>query len=109
MLLSMNTYIGSPKLARGVLDRRYIDRSYFAIQQEFRFPVWRRFAATLFHSIGTVESKWSNLFKKDARYIYAYGLGLRYKLTKAERVRLRMDFGLSESQFNFYFTIGEAF
>lgn len=102
-------YFGSPKISRGTLDRRYMDRNFFSFQHEYRFPIWQRFAGVAFHSISSVESNWNSLFNEDARYVYAYGLGLRYKLTQEQRVRLRVDFAVSESEFNFYFTIGEAF
>ncbi len=101
-------YFGSTQRSRGTPDRRYMDRNFFALQHEYRFPLWKRIGGVVFHSLSTVEERWPMLFS-DARYIYAYGLGMRYKLTKEQRVRLRMDFGFSESQFNFYFTIGEAF
>ncbi len=102
-------YFGSPKVSRGTLDRRYMDRNFLSIQHEYRFPLWRRLAGVAFHSLSSVSPEWGGLINGDARYVYAYGLGLRFKMTKEQRVRLRLDFAISESTSNFYITVGEAF
>ena len=40
---------------------------------------------------------------------YAYGAGLRFRLTKRDRLNLRADYGVAAESSGFYLTLGEAF
>ena len=61
----------------------------------------------VFVGIGDVAHDLSNF--KSSSIKYSYGLGMRYKLTKNEKVNIRIDFGISDDGNGLYLTMKEAF
>jgi outer membrane protein assembly factor BamA len=102
------TYFGTPRFMRGYQDRRYMDKCETILQGEYRFPIWKRFEGVAFASIGNVSSRLDYIF--DTPLKIAYGAGIRYVLNRADRVRLRLDYGLTPNEGGaFYITINDAF
>ncbi|MEO5685073.1 MAG: BamA/TamA family outer membrane protein [Chitinophagaceae bacterium] len=100
---------GGANSMRGYYDGRYRDKDQVVLQAEYRVPVYRRFGAVAFGGIGNVSNNCDYLGVKALKY--SYGGGLRIRLTKSERINLRLDYGVSrggKSQ-GFYFQLGEAF
>ncbi|MDX1686024.1 MAG: BamA/TamA family outer membrane protein [Saprospiraceae bacterium] len=97
---------GGPNLARGYVRGRYRDRTMALLQLEYRFPIYSRFRGVAFTSVGNVGPDVAKLF--DA-VKFNYGVGLRFLLSKDDRIYLRLDYGRSFEGGEFYLTIGEAF
>jgi len=100
-------YYGSNKRARGFADRRFKDRSFLAVQSEYRFPIWRWLGGVTFLSTSAVGDGTDDLF--DNTFRWTGGGGLRITLNEADRVRLRLDYAFSEEGTNFYLTANNAF
>lgn len=101
-------FFGTPKQMRGYQDRRFMDKNTLFLQAEYRFPIYSLIQGVTFISTGTVGSQYSNLFSNQ--YKWSYGAGLRFLLNKKDRVRLRIDYGLTPNEGGaFYFTVNDAF
>jgi outer membrane protein assembly factor BamA len=101
-------FFGSPRVMRGYQDRRFLDKNMLVFQSEYRFPIYKRLNGVTFLSMGTVASQYDDLFSNP--YKISYGAGLRYVLNKKDRVRLRLDYGLTPSEGSaFYLTVNDAF
>lgn len=99
---------GGANSMRGYYDGRYRDKNLAVFQTEYRFPLFWRLGAVVFGGIGNVSSHFED---SDFNYLkYSYGGGLRIALNKAERLNLRLDYGIGRGSNNgFYFQLGEAF
>ncbi|MGB4959065.1 MAG: BamA/TamA family outer membrane protein [Saprospiraceae bacterium] len=101
-------YFGSPKLMRGYLDRRFMDKNILVLQSEYRFPIYKSLDGVSFLSTGDVGGTYASLFSGDFKF--TFGGGLRFTLNKKDRVRLRLDYGRTISEGGaFYITINDAF
>jgi outer membrane protein assembly factor BamA len=80
-------YLSSGKRGRGYNDRRFIDKNIGLAQVEYRFPIYKRFRAAAFTSLGTVSTNYSDLFSN--RKIWSYGAGLRFQMSKKQMSHLR--------------------
>ncbi len=99
---------GGANSMRGYYDGRYRDNNQFVFQAEYRVPLFWRLGCVGFVGLGNVSDKLSDL---GFDYIkYSYGGGLRIALSKAERLNLRLDYGIGKGKSSgFYFQLGEAF
>ena len=100
-------YLASGKRSRGFADRRFIDKNIALAQLEYRYPIYKRFSGVAFGSAGTVSPSFNELSNESIRL--AYGLGLRFQLSKHQKSNIRLDLANSFEGFQFYLTIGEAF
>jgi outer membrane protein assembly factor BamA len=92
---------------RGYLQGRYRDKALAAVQAEFRTPVWRRLGAAVFGGVGQVGPRLADFDGSEVKA--AGGFGLRYALSKEDRLNLRFDLGLGQNSSGTYVTLGEAF
>jgi hypothetical protein len=101
-------FFGSPKIMRGYQDRRFLDKNMLVAQAEYRFPIYKRFGGVSFMSVGSVAPKYVDLL--NLNYRLAFGAGLRFTLNKSDRVRMRLDYGLTPKEGGaFYLTVNEVF
>jgi outer membrane protein assembly factor BamA len=100
-------YIGTPKIGRGIDDRRFQDKNSHAFQTEFRFPIYKKFSGVTFASINTVSNTYFNL--GESQLIPTIGTGIRYTINKREKNQVRVDFGLYKEGWNIYATAANAF
>ncbi|MBS1946376.1 MAG: BamA/TamA family outer membrane protein [Bacteroidetes bacterium] len=98
---------GSSKM-RGYYEGRYRDKNLVVIQAEYRLPLFWRFSAVGFGGIGNVSDRLSDM---NFQYLkYSFGTGLRFALNTAEKLNLRLDYGIGAGKSNgFYLQLGEAF
>lgn len=101
-------YLGGANGMRGYYAGRFRDKNAAYIQAEYRVPLFWRIGVVGFGGIGNVGPD-----VKDLNFTclkYNYGGGLRVALNKAEKLNLRVDYGLAggHSQ-GLYLQIGEAF
>lgn len=100
--------LGGSSLMRGYYEGRYRDRNAGVAQAEYRVPVFWRFGAVAFADMGNVGPYLKYVNFQHLKY--SYGGGVRIALNQAEKLNLRLDYGLAKGGSNgFYLQIGEAF
>jgi hypothetical protein len=101
--------LGGDALLRGYFQGRFRDRQLMAFQGEFRTPVWWRFGAVGFASVGQVADVWGDM--GFDRFKLAAGGGIRFEISRQEGLNLRADYGwgFDVGSGGFYLSIGEAF
>ena len=99
--------LGGGQIMRGYYQGRYRDRSHMAAQAEYRGYFWRRFGFAAFIGVGDVADGMEDFKIKYAKV--SWGWGLRFKFNQAEKVNLRMDYGIGKNSNGLYFGLEEAF
>ncbi|MFK8103592.1 MAG: BamA/TamA family outer membrane protein [Saprospiraceae bacterium] len=99
--------MGGVKKMRGYFRGRYRDKQYLASQMEYRIHLFWRIGLTVFGSAGIIGPNLESLRSDFMRY--SYGSGLRFMLSKKEKINIRIDAGFTPSGNGIYITIGEAF
>ncbi|MEZ5040011.1 MAG: BamA/TamA family outer membrane protein [Saprospiraceae bacterium] len=100
--------IGGPKKMRGFFEGRFRDKNLWILQAEYRRGIKGMFGLALFTGIGNVAPKPGLLFNQQIHF--SYGLGLRIRLSKKDKINLRIDFGANEEgTISPYLTVAEAF
>ena len=103
----MLSLIGSQNWMRGYYRGRFRDKSMIAFQMEYRMPVWGRFGLVGFVGFGDVADKVSNLEPRNFKY--SAGFGLRYLLSRKEKINVRLDIGFGKESSGVYVAVSEAF
>lgn len=100
--------LGGANQLRGYYAGRFRDHAYVTAQAEYRVPTfWWRLGASAFAGVGQVADGLTAL--PDAPVRWAVGGGLRVALSRAERLNIRIDYGIGPDTSNLYITLGEAF
>jgi outer membrane protein assembly factor BamA len=100
--------IGGTRRMRGYFEGRFRDRNMLMVQAEYRRELRWKLGLVAFTGFGVVSDKINSFESKNSKA--SGGLGLRYQLSKDERINLRLDYGIGEEgSSGFYLTIGEAF
>jgi hypothetical protein len=92
---------------RGYTQGRYRDAVMTTEQVELRYHTSGRFGATVFAGLGHVAPNFGDIF--DATVLPAGGLGLRYQLTNAYPMHVRLDYAWGRDGGILYFAVAEAF
>jgi outer membrane protein assembly factor BamA len=101
-------YLGGANNMRGYYAGRYRDKNAGILQAEYRIPLWWRIGAVGFGDLGNVGPDLSEI--NFQHFKYSYGGGLRVALNQAEKLNLRLDYGLAKGNSQgFYLQLGEAF
>ncbi len=101
-------FLGGPKRLRGFYEGRFRDNHAAVLQAEYRWMFYKRFGLAAFTSLGNVSS--TILGYDFAKTKLTFGGGLRFQVTRDEKVNLRLDAGVAEDGLvNFYITFAEAF
>lgn len=99
---------GGTNTMRGYYAGRYRDLNQMIFQAEYRFPLYKRFGAVAFGGYGDVGKNFTDYSIGDFKY--SFGAGLRFALTKNEKLNLRLDYGIGQGKNSgLYFQLGEAF
>ena len=100
--------LGGSNRMRGYYEGRYRDKQVFVFQSEVRLPVYKRFGAVVFGSLGDVGKTINDFSLSDLKY--SYGGGLRFAVNKTEKLNIRIDYGIAgNGSSGLYFQLGEAF
>ena len=100
--------LGGSNSMRGYYSGRYRDKNLLVFQGEYRLPVYNRWGLAVFGSTGNVGNTFTDFSIDDLRY--AYGAGLRFAISKSEKLNLRLDYGFGQgNNSGLYFILGEAF
>jgi len=100
--------LGGNNSMRGFYDGRYRDKNQMVVQGEYRMPVYGKWGLVLFGSSGDVGSSFTDFSLNNLKY--SYGGGIRFAISKREKLNLRLDYGFgSGNNRGLYFELGEAF
>lgn len=99
--------LGGDDIMRGYYDGRFRDNQQMAVQAEYRKELFSRVGITLFGAYGDVAEDLGAFDLADFKY--TVGAGLRVMVNKADRLNIRIDYGLGKETSGFYFAIAEAF
>jgi hypothetical protein len=100
--------MGSDSYMRGYYQGRFQDRTMIATQCEFRTPVYKRFGVVMFAGLGKVGAGIHETFT-TLSFKPSVGAGIRYAISKKERLNLRFDGGFGNKSYGSYLNFGEAF
>ncbi len=105
--IQMLPKLGSHQMMRGYPMGKYLDKNLWAVQAEYRSPLFWRIGVSVFAGVGQVFPKFSEFSLSDLKI--AGGAGLRYMLDKEQHLNVRLDIAQSREGTYVYFTIQEAF
>lgn len=104
---SLASFGGSNSM-RGFYDGRYKDKQQLVFQSEYRVPVYGKWGIVVFGGVGDVAHRPTDYELSSLKY--SYGGGIRFALNKAEKLNLRLDYGIAGNHNSgLYFQLGEAF
>ena len=92
---------------RGYQPGRYRDDTMFAVQSEYRKTLGRYFGFVLFGGVGEVAPAWDSYTWSDL--LPAGGTGIRFNLSKKQRINLRADIAYGANGWSWNLSVGEAF
>jgi hypothetical protein len=98
---------GGISILRGYASNRYRDHNMMAGQMEYRFGIWKRFGGVAFAGVGDVFKQPSEIRLDLLKY--SVGGGIRFAMNPAERLNIRLDYGIGRGEQAFYLIITEAF
>ncbi|HVU98586.1 MAG TPA: BamA/TamA family outer membrane protein [Puia sp.] len=99
--------LGGADMMRGYYGGRFTDKCLMAYQAEYRRFLFWRLGAVAFASTGEVAST-PRKFELDG-FHFAYGGGVRFALSKEEKLNLRVDYGIAKHSNAFTVQLREAF
>ncbi|MBN9380924.1 MAG: BamA/TamA family outer membrane protein [Chitinophagaceae bacterium] len=99
--------LGGADMMRGYYAGRFTDKCLTAYQAEYRRLLFWRVGMVAFAATGEV-SKDPKHFELDG-FHYTYGGGLRFMLSKEEKLNLRVDYGMAKHSTAFNVQLREAF
>jgi Omp85 superfamily domain len=92
---------------RGYEPGRYRDQRMYAAQAEYRRILSPRWGFTVFAGLGEVAPSWDSFNTKNL--LPGGGAGIRFNLSKRERINLRADLAYGNNGWSWTFALGEAF
>jgi hypothetical protein len=92
---------------RGYESGQYRDRTLWAVQAEYRRPLFWRLGGVLFAGVGGVAPGLDHL--GDSTVLPAAGAGLRFAASQKYRVNISVDAAWGKESSGVYVYIGEAF
>lgn len=99
--------LGGTDIMRGYYGGRYTDKCLMAYQAEYRRFLFWRIGIVAFAATGEVASTPGH-FELDGLH-YTGGGGLRFALSKEEKLNLRIDYGVAKHSNAFTVQLREAF
>jgi hypothetical protein len=98
---------GSFSDIRGYDPGRYRDRRMFAAQGEYRKILSHRWGFVVFGGVGEVAHEWDSF--TGGNLLPAGGTGIRFNLSKKQRINMRGDIAYGKNGWSWNFSVGEAF
>jgi hypothetical protein len=100
--------LGGADMMRGYYGGRFTDKCLMAYQAEYRRSLFWRIGMVAFAATGEVAHT-PGQFELVNGFHYSYGGGLRYMLSKEEKLNLRLDYGVARHSNAFTVQLREAF
>jgi outer membrane protein assembly factor BamA len=96
---------------RGYEAGKYKGKNMVALQAEYRWQFYKKWGAVFFGGTGSVWGNDNNGEEEFERnWLPSGGLGLRYMVSKAKKINLRLDYALGvDGNQGLYFGVMEAF
>lgn len=96
---------------RGYEAGKYKGRNMIASQAELRWRIYNSWGAVFFGGTGSVWGNENNGEEEfERKWLPSAGLGLRYMVSKAKRINMRLDYALGvDGNQGIYFGVMEAF
>ena len=99
--------LGGSRFMRGMASGRLRDHNALALELEYRTPMVGRFGFVTFSGLGEVFGRFEEL---QASPRWTAGAGVRLQVDEANRVNVRLDYGVSREEFReIYLSVTEAF
>ncbi len=99
--------LGGTEVMRGYRKGRYVDKHYYSLQAEYRFPLVWKFSGVAFAGFGDVWNSFDDLRVK--KLPFSVGAGLRFEIFEKTKSSVRLDFTYAPKEFGFLLKINEAF
>jgi len=99
--------LGGPDMMRGYYGGRFTDKCLMAYQAELRQFLFWRIGCVFFGAMGQVAPRVADFALNS--FHYTYGTGLRFALSKKEKLNLRIDYGISKESTALTLQLREAF
>ena len=99
--------LGGEVLMRGIAEGRYRDNDMAVLQTEYRMPVYWRFGLVGFAGLGEVAGTVNEFNISSIKW--NAGAGIRFIVSEAEHVVVRLDFGIANDSSELYLFVNEAF
>jgi len=100
--------LGGSTSMRGYYSGRYRDQNQLVFQAEYRRPLYKSVGMVLFANVGDVAADTKKY--QLSQFKHSIGAGLRLPLNKAEKLNVRIDYGIgSKGNSGLYFQLAEAF
>jgi outer membrane protein assembly factor BamA len=99
--------LGGDNNMRGYAEGRFRSNDMAVFQAEYRLPVWWRFGLCGFAGIGEVGSTMNDFTYYGIKF--AGGAGIRFTVSEAERLVVRLDYGIGNNSSELYLQVMEAF
>ena len=99
--------LGGEVVMRGISEGRYRDKDMAVLQGEYRMPVIWRFGIVGFTGIGEVAGTVNEFNFSSIKW--NAGAGIRFIVSEAEHVVVRLDYGFGNDSSELYLFVNEAF
>jgi len=99
--------LGGETIMRGYYNGRFRDNQQMAIQAEYRKQIIPWIGIVAFGGVGDVAPHLSAF--DFGEFKYTVGGGMRIMVNKADRLNIRIDYGIGKNTSGFYFAFAEAF
>ena len=99
--------LGGDTIMRGYYSGLYRDNDYAALQGEYRYPMGSRFSGVFFAGLGEVAPEVDQFTANHIKA--AAGFGFRFQLYPDQKLKLRVDTGISDTGIYTYVNFMEAF
>lgn len=99
--------MGGDMIMRGYYNGRFRDNQQMAIQGEYRKQIISWIGVVAFGALGDVSQDLQGFDLEEFKY--TIGGGLRLMVNKADRLNIRIDYGIGKNTSGFYFAFAEAF
>lgn len=97
--------LGGQHKMRGFYEGRYRDNNLLVFQAEYRRHLFWQLGLTVFADAGQVAARYDRFNTSNWRY--TYGAGLRLMIDKAQKINLRVDFGVGNKKFCLILRLGK--
>lgn len=92
---------------RGLYENVFVERNMVTVKSEYRFPIKNRWSGALFLAAGDVFHNSTDYDMEDLKY--GGGGGIRWAVSRKEKINLRFDIGISPYGVFPYIMFQEAF
>ena len=92
---------------RGCIGGRYRDQVMFTAQAEYRWQFYKKWGVVAFAGVGGVDEDLGGFDFENP--LPSAGVGLRFMLSKENRLNLGVDYAVGKDSDAWYFSVGESF